>query len=157
MDILFDGENGRFSLRAAGVCVRNGKVLLQSVPGDPGYAFPGGHIAFGETAKETLTREFFEETGAEASVGRLLFTGEIFFPWDGRPSHQICLYFETAITGGLPDGESFPVHDSVNGKEIPLVFSWVPLRELRNISVYPPEAAELLLGGNTGAHFVYRE
>ena len=38
---------------------------MQNAEGDDGYAFIGGHVAFGETTDETLVREFKEEIGAD--------------------------------------------------------------------------------------------
>lgn len=70
-DILFKTDDFVFSYRVAGICVQNGKVLLQKPTNDPGYAFPGGHVAFNETNAETLIREFREEIGAQIEVGPL--------------------------------------------------------------------------------------
>lgn len=33
---------------------------MQNAEGDDGYAFIGGHVAFGETTDETFVREFME-------------------------------------------------------------------------------------------------
>lgn len=70
-DILFKTDNYVFSYRVAGICIHNGKVLLQKPTNDIGYAFPGGHVGFGETNSETLVREFNEEIGADIEVGSL--------------------------------------------------------------------------------------
>lgn len=40
-DILFKTDDYIFSYRVAGICVQNGKVLLQKPTNDDGYAFPG--------------------------------------------------------------------------------------------------------------------
>ena len=96
-DILFRTDSYVFSYRVAGVCIQNGKVLLQKPAADDGFAFPGGHVAFGETNAETLTREFKEEIGADIAVGGLKWVGEVFFDWGGKPCHQICLYYAIDI------------------------------------------------------------
>ena len=96
-DILFRTDSYVFSYRVAGVCIQNGKVLLQKPADDDGFAFPGGHVAFGETNAETLTREFKEEIGADIAVGGLKWVGEVFFDWGGKPCHQICLYYAIDI------------------------------------------------------------
>lgn len=70
-DILFKTDDFVFSYRVAGICIRDGKVLLQKPSDDDGYAFPGGHAALGETNEQTLIREFKEETGADIKVGGL--------------------------------------------------------------------------------------
>ena len=69
MDILFKTDDWVFSYRVAGICVQNGKVLLQKPTNDNAHAFPGGHVEFGETNEETLIREFKEEIGANIRVG----------------------------------------------------------------------------------------
>ncbi len=75
-DILFHHDNYIFSYRVSGILVRNGKVLLQ-VPKNTGeYAFPGGHVALGETNAETLRREWREEVGADIEVGERWFETE---------------------------------------------------------------------------------
>lgn len=51
-DILFKTEGYVFSYRVAGICIKHGRVLLQKPANDDGFAFPGGHVAFGETNEE---------------------------------------------------------------------------------------------------------
>ena len=99
-DILFKTDDYVFSYRAAGICIQNNRILLQKPTNDNGFAFPGGHAAFGETNEETLIREFKEEIGADISVGELKWVGEIFFPWGEKPCHQICLYYTVVIEDG---------------------------------------------------------
>ena len=156
-DILFKTEDYVFSYRVAGICIQNGKVLLQKATNDDGYSFPGGHSAFGETNEETLLREFKEEIGAEISVGELKWVGEIFFPWGSRPCHQICLYYMIEIkSGNIPQSGSFRAEEYLEGRNYGLDFYWIPLEEVRNIKLYPTNCAELLNKLNTGVrHFVY--
>ena len=99
-DILFKTDDYVYSYRAAGICIQNDRILLQKPTNDNGFAFPGGHAAFGETNEETLIREFKEEIGADISVGELKWVGEIFFPWGEKPCHQICLYYTVVIEDG---------------------------------------------------------
>ena len=56
-DILFSTDDYVFSYRVTGICIQDGKVLLQKPTNDDGFAFPGGHVALGETNEETLIRE----------------------------------------------------------------------------------------------------
>lgn len=41
-DIIFKTDDYVFSYRVGGVLIHDGKILLQKVPGDDGYAVPGG-------------------------------------------------------------------------------------------------------------------
>ena len=48
-DILFIKDDWIFSYRVAGIAVHGGKVLLQKTTNENFFAFPGGHVSFGET------------------------------------------------------------------------------------------------------------
>lgn len=153
MDILFKTEEWVFSYRVAGICVCNGKVLLQKPVNDAAYAFPGGHVALGESNEETLIREFKEEIGVDIRVGELKWVAEIFFPWGSKPCHQICLYY--MVEGEIPEDTRFM---GIEERNVSLEFRWVPLEELKNLEVYPVQTAELMQKLDAGVqHFVYRE
>jgi len=158
-DILFKTEDFVFSYRVAGVCVQNGTVLLQKPDNDDGYAFPGGHVAFGETTKDTLRREFSEEIGADVRVGDLLWVAEIFFPWGKKPCHQICLYYAVEIADdSIPMQGVFPAAEHLEGRNFTINFHWIPLEDVKKLPIYPENAKELLINPPGGvAHFVYRE
>ncbi len=164
-DILFDCEKARFSYRIGAVITDGDRVLLQCPPGTRDYAFPGGHVSFGETAADTLRREIREELHAEAVIGEMLAVGEVFYPWgrlpDGskRACHQVCLYFRAQVDrSALPAGDVFHGYDDLGGERFDLDFCWVPIRDLATILTYPPQIAEHLLRGAEGVcHFIYEE
>lgn len=60
------------------------------------YAPPGGGIDFGESAEESLIREFYEETGLIVRIKNFLFTHEYLHP----PFHEVELFFAIEETGG---------------------------------------------------------
>lgn len=159
-DLLFKTEDGVFSYRAAGVCVHDGCVLLQCTTDDPSLAFPGGHVTFGETGEDALLREFAEETGARIEVGGFRWTAELFIPWGGRMCHQICLFYDVRIVGGIPMIGSFTGREKLEGREFDLIFRWAPIEKLGGAGavVYPTQCAELLRrGAREPTHFIYRE
>ena len=64
-----------WSQSVAGVCLRDGKVLLARHTYGSGKGkliIPGGYVKFGELPEETLEREYLEETGVKVRAGRLL-------------------------------------------------------------------------------------
>ena len=176
-DILFDLGNARFSYRISALIVQNGRILLQCPVGTSDYAFIGGHVAFGETTKETLVREIREEIHADAVIGDLIAVGEVFIDWgrlpDGtlRHCHQIGLYFlATVDESQLPAADRFCGYDEAGNERFDLEYIWFPLDELREkiaskaMIVYPPEAMTHLLSvtGTPGSskdvlHFTYTE
>lgn len=160
MDILFKTEDWVFSYRVAGICVYNGKVLLQTTTGeDRSFAFPGGHVEFGETHTGTLIREFREEIGADIRVGHLKWVAEVFFPWGSKPCHQICLYYLVEILNPeIPKEGIFLAKEHLEGRKFDLEFHWVPIEQVRNLEIYPTQTAELLGKLEDGVqHFIYRE
>ena len=59
----------------AGVCLREGKVLLARHTYGAGKGkliIPGGYLKFGEIPQDTLVREYMEETGVTVKTGKLL-------------------------------------------------------------------------------------
>ena len=159
MDILFKTDDFVLSYRVAGICMQNGKVLLQKPSNDTGYAFPGGHVTLGETNEQTLIREFQEEIGIDVAVGDLKWVGELFFPWGKKSCHQICLYYVVELqTDDIPLDGMFLGKEHIEGRNFDLEFHWIPMTELKNTEVYPTNVVELMNQLDQGVqHFVYFE
>ena len=72
---------------------REGKVLLGLRKGSHGsgsWAFPGGHLEFGETPEQTVVRELQEECGVQVkNLTTVTFTNDIFIT---EQKHYITLY-----------------------------------------------------------------
>ncbi|MDL2300275.1 NUDIX domain-containing protein [Clostridiaceae bacterium OttesenSCG-928-D20] len=81
-DWYFEGERSICNFRAVGVLLRGDKILLQSEGSV--YALPGGHVIIGETAEETVIREYKEETGADIICNRLIWIKETFWEHRGK-------------------------------------------------------------------------
>lgn len=159
-DILFKTEEFVFSYRVAGILIHNGKVLLQKPTNDMGFAFPGGHSAFGETNAETLIREFKEEMNVDISVDSLKWVAEIFFLWGDKPCHQICNYYTIKLIDEtqISNNRMFIGSERIEGRDFDIEFHWIPLNEIKDIEVYPSNAVDLLSKWHEGIqHFVYHE
>lgn len=111
---------------ARGVCVRGGKILLCRAKGGSSTYLPGGHIEFGETGRQALRREIFEETGAEAAVGRFIGVVENAFTQHGRPHAEINLVYEFDMD-----------EESVCAKEDWIEFEWRDIGGLADANLLP--------------------
>lgn len=159
-DILFRTDDFIFSYRVAGILIHDGKVLLQRPRFNDGYSIPGGHISFGETTAETLIREYKEEIGLDIAIERLILVGENFWSWDGKPCHQICLYYLISMPGHsqIPLDGIFQARDDMEGELVDLDFCWIPLKELDEIILYPKSIKQYIAAiPEHPEHFVIRQ
>ncbi len=159
-DILIKLNNGLFGFRVAGIFRRCGMVLLQHPHGDPAYAFPGGHVTFGETSSQALIREMKEEICADVRPIRLVWVDETFWTWGSERCHQVGFYYlaELCDEAQIPLQGRFSLPDAPGIQRSHLEFAWTPLDELDALEVYPPEAKEKLKNLAGGCeHWVYVE
>ncbi|MDD6681942.1 MAG: NUDIX domain-containing protein [Clostridiales bacterium] len=158
-DLLFKTDEFIFSYRVAGILIHEGKILLQTAGNDPGYAFPGGHVAYGETHRQTLEREFQEETGLKIRVGDLKWVGEIFFPWGSKPCQQICLYYLVdALEPEKIQAMAETALDAAGDIKASVHFHWIDLEKIPELEIYPEDAKDLLFKLDEGVKkFIYRE
>lgn len=161
-DIIFKTGDYVFSYRVGGVLIRNGKILLQKVPNDDGFALPGGHVTFGETTDVTLVREFKEELHADIKINRLLMVGENFCPWgnSGLACQQINLYYLVSLCdeSQIPLDGTFKAYDEMGNVRLDLDMCWISLDDLFNIKLYPLEAKEYIISlPESIVYFVHKE
>jgi len=68
-------KSTNWSQSVAGVCIKDGKVLLGRHTYGAGKGkliIPGGYVKFGEIPEETLVREYLEETGVTVNPVKLI-------------------------------------------------------------------------------------
>lgn len=83
-----------------GILIKNHKILL-SKQWD-GYDFPGGGALIHETIEQTLTREFWEETGLKVKQGKIIYVGTTLYYSIVRKKYWNCqmFYFLVKRIGG---------------------------------------------------------
>ncbi len=84
------------------ICVRvviqhQGKILVCKSKEKNYYFFPGGHIDFEETVKETLFRELKEELNLSIKNWKFIGTVENIFVEDNKKHHEINLVFNIDV------------------------------------------------------------
>lgn len=75
--------------KAAGLIIRDRKVLVSRSKGKETFVQPGGKIEAGETPEQALVRELKEEQGAEVSEDDLEYVGTFHAIAAGHEAEQI--------------------------------------------------------------------
>ncbi|MBB3595556.1 8-oxo-dGTP pyrophosphatase MutT (NUDIX family) [Rhizobium sp. BK529] len=122
--VRLNAGSHRFNYRIAGLGFRDGHVLVHRAVHEPFWTFPGGRAEIGETSEETLKREMMEELGVEVTVGRLLWSVENFFHYEGRDWHELGFYYLMEIPQEFPFHTDEIIHRVEDGDNH-LEFKWV--------------------------------
>lgn len=84
------------------IVVKDDEVLLGKRKGSHGagrWAFPGGHLAYGETIEACARREVMEETGLSIESVKLgPYTNDLF---TGESKHYVTLFVVARHAGGM--------------------------------------------------------
>lgn len=92
---------GKLRVRSCGLLVEEEKLLLVELlsPVTNSWIWlpPGGGVEFGESLKETVVREFQEETGLKVSVQHRVHINEVIKP----PVHAIEFYYQVKRLDGI--------------------------------------------------------
>lgn len=130
-----NSNNKHIEVLVRGIIKNNeGKVLVCRKKGRNYYFFPGGHVEYGESAKNALARELKEELGVE--IKEIFFLGgtEHEFTEDNQERHEINLIFSVKL-------EKL----KIESKENHLQFFLLAEEELKKEIVFPEILKENIL------------
>lgn len=103
------------------------------------YFLPGGHIEYGESAKEALLRELIEETGAACNIKRFLGCFEHISRADnkGIHNHEYNFIFEAS-------SDSLTIGNAIPQLEEHIELLWIPLSSITEIDFRAESLKKLL-------------
>jgi 8-oxo-dGTP diphosphatase len=113
-----------------GIIIKENKILVAKANIYPNTFLPGGHIEFGESAKDALIREIEEELGIKCSV--IHFLGLVEHRWEkkGILNYEINQVFE------VMSNELHP-HYNPKSRETHLEFFWCDVSDLEKENLQP--------------------
>ena len=115
-----------FEICARAIIIQNNKLSVCKNKAKNYYFFPGGHIEFGETAKQALKRELKEELDIKAENFIYLGTVENIYTEDKIKHHEINLVFKV-------DAKKL----SSISREDHIDFDFVDAKNLKREKIYP--------------------
>jgi len=134
----------KHNISGRGILLKEQAVLFIEYDHTTGicYGLPGGSQEIGETLKDTVVREFKEETSLDIEVGELAFVREFIYDnpdfegWKGG-IHQVEIVFFCHLkdVNQMPQiGEAPDL--SMNG------FKWIPLADFEQYKLYPEKGLQ---------------
>lgn len=128
-------DRKEIEILARGACVKGGKILVCRNRKHGNVYLPGGHVDWGEDSKHALAREWREEIGVPAKVGRFLGVVEQIYEARSGRTCEISLVFEVVCP-------KLSVRADPASAEDHLAFEWVPLEKMANSGLLPRAIAK---------------
>ena len=142
MDITIDVGDSKLNVRAAGVIIHNGKILLHRNVNSDHYALIGGRVEIGENSADTVKREIKEELGKDIEITGYISTIENFFEMEGSKYHEIMFVHKIEFTNE-EDKKIEHIMKNVEGKDY-LQYEWIDLDKIDEYPVLPKAIKDIL-------------
>lgn len=134
-DITLDIRNGKFSYRVGAIIIDSNKILMAKDKKTSFYYTIGGRVRFGETAKEAILREIYEETQLRLEVGGLKYVHENFFTsYDNTVYHEISFFYSVKSSAELRNMKKHSFFEESYGE---VTLHWLPIDSLATLNIYP--------------------
>ena len=142
MDITIDVGDYKLNVRAAGIIIHNGKILVHRDINKNHYALIGGRVEIGENSADTVRREIKEETGKDIEITGYIATIENFFEMKGSKYHEIMFVHKVEFTNEEDKKIEYTIKN-IEGKEY-LQYEWIDLNKIDEYPVLPAAIKEIL-------------
>lgn len=142
MDITIDVGDSKLNVRAAGVIIHNGKILLHRNVNSDHYALIGGRVEIGENSADTVKREIKEELGKDIEITGYISTIENFFEMKASKYHEIMFVHKIEFTNE-EDKKIEHIMKNVEGKDY-LQYEWIDLDKIDEYPVLPKAIKDIL-------------
>ncbi len=130
-DIKFSFGNSKFKYRVSGILIVDNKILTVQINNNGFYCLPGGHVEIMENTEEAIKREFYEETGIDINVEKLLYVTENFFDGSLGHFHELGFYYLLKTKDRIIPKDYIVIEDDKNEK-VKLDFKWFNIDSLDN-------------------------
>ena len=150
MDITIDVGEYKLNVRAAGVMIHNGKVLVHKNMNSNHYALIGGRVEIGENSADTVRREIKEELGKDVQITGYVSTIENFFEMKGSKYHEYMFVYQAEFK----EAEDKKIEEELKNEEGKdyLKYIWLDLDNINEQPILPQVVKEILKEGKYPEH-----
>ena len=155
MDITIDVGKYKLNVRAAGVIIHNGKILVHKNGKTNHYALVGGRVEIGENSADTIKREIKEELGKDIEIIEYLSTIENFFEKKGSKYHEIIFLYKIEFKNEEDKKIEYTMKN-LEGKDY-LQYEWLELNKIDKYPLLPQAIKDVLKQGQFPIHKINDE
>ena len=142
MDITIDVDDYKLNVRAAGVMIHNGKILVHKNVNSDHYALIGGRVEIGENSAATVKREIKEELGKAIEITGYISTIENFFEMKGSKYHEILFVHKIEFINEEDKKIEYTMKN-IEGKDY-LQYEWIELDRIDEHPLLPRAVKDVL-------------
>lgn len=142
VDITIDVDDYKLNVRAAGIMIHSGKILLHKDVNSDYYALIGGRVKIGENSADTVEREIREELGKNIEITGYIATIENFFEMEGSKYHEILFVHKIEFTNAEDKNIEYTMKN-IEGKDY-LQYEWIDLNRIDEYKLLPEAIKDVL-------------
>lgn len=154
-DLSLKVQDYVLNIRAAGIVIHNGKILVHKNINENHYALIGGRVEIGEDSATTLKREIVEEIGKDIEITGYISTIENFFEAKGSKYHEIMFVHKIEFTNKDDKKIEYTIKNT-EGKDY-LQYEWIDLENIDNYPVVPATIKNILKDNMFPVHKIHNE
>ena len=153
MDLTLDVQDYKLNIRAGGIIIHNGKLLVHRNLNDGHNALVGGRVEIGEDSITTLKREIQEEMGKEIEITGYVSTIENFFEMKGSKYHEI-MFIHKADFANEEDKKIDYTIKNIEGKDY-LQYEWIDINKIDEYKIVPRAIKDILKEEKLPIHIIH--
>ena len=146
-DLAIKIDSYKLNIRAAGVIIHNGKILLHKGETANHYALLGGHVRIGENSQDTVKREIQEELGKEIEITGYISTIENFFELKGIKYHEIMFVYKAEFCNEEDKKIEYTMKNMEGRIESDIHYEWIEIDELEKYPLKPQKIINVIKNG----------
>ena len=154
MDITIDVDDYKLNVRAAGVMIHNGKILVHRNVNSDHYALIGGRVEIGENSADTIKREIKEELGKDIEITGYISTIENFFELKDLKYHEIMFVYKAEFCDEEDKKIEHAMENVEEGGESDIHYEWIDINDLEKCHLKPQKIIDVIKNGEYPVHLI---